>query len=93
MIRISSHPAVVKVIALGTLFALELKAEGSDTGYDEIFCLSMILQKVDYAIIFESVGNKQIMPKYTIACLSNCSASSTRFVCCFYKLLTLQVSL
>lgn len=45
VIRISSHPAVVKVIALGTLFALELKAEGSDTGYDEIFCLSMILQK------------------------------------------------
>jgi len=31
--QISSHPAVERVVALGTLFALELRAEGSNAGY------------------------------------------------------------
>lgn len=30
---ISSHPAVRRVVALGTIFALELEAEGSNAGY------------------------------------------------------------
>lgn len=33
MNQISSHPAVRRVVALGTLFALELHAEGSNAGY------------------------------------------------------------
>lgn len=31
--EISSHPAVQRVVALGTLCALELRAEGSNAGY------------------------------------------------------------
>lgn len=36
MQQISSHPSVERVIALGTLFALELKAEGHNVGYGHI---------------------------------------------------------
>jgi len=39
--RISSHPAIQRVVALGTLCALELKAEGNNAGYKFInFILS-----------------------------------------------------
>ena len=31
--QISLHPSVQRVVALGTLFALELQAEGSNAGY------------------------------------------------------------
>jgi hypothetical protein len=34
--QISSHPSVERVIALGTLFALELRAEGHNVGYGHI---------------------------------------------------------
>lgn len=34
--QISSHPSVERVVALGTLFALELRAEGDDVGYCDI---------------------------------------------------------
>lgn len=39
--KISSHPAVQRVVALGTLFALELKAEGDNAGYHFITVLPM----------------------------------------------------
>jgi len=31
--RISSHPAIQRVVTLGTLFVLELKGEGASAGY------------------------------------------------------------
>jgi dethiobiotin synthetase/adenosylmethionine--8-amino-7-oxononanoate aminotransferase len=33
VLKISSHSAVERVVVLGTLFALELKAEGDNAGY------------------------------------------------------------
>jgi len=32
--RISSHPVIQRVVTLGTLCALELKAEGTSAGYN-----------------------------------------------------------
>ncbi|KAF5456289.1 hypothetical protein F2P56_025788 [Juglans regia] len=40
--QISSHPAVQRVVALGTLFALELRAEGSNAGYASLFASSLV---------------------------------------------------
>lgn len=40
--QISSHPAVQRVIALGTLFALELQAEGPIIGYPSILVFSAL---------------------------------------------------
>lgn len=37
--KISSHPVVQRVVSLGTLFALELKAEGDNAGYHFIIFL------------------------------------------------------
>jgi len=42
--RISSHPAIQRVVTLGTLCALELKAEGTSAGYKFVnFILSPLL--------------------------------------------------
>ncbi|KAL2338612.1 hypothetical protein Fmac_013058 [Flemingia macrophylla] len=43
--RISSDPAVQRVVALGTLFALELKAEGNNAGYGSLYA-KPLLQKL-----------------------------------------------
>lgn len=36
MYQISSHPAIQRVVVLGTLCAVELRVEGSNAGYDLI---------------------------------------------------------
>ncbi|KAG8651802.1 hypothetical protein MANES_06G023800v8 [Manihot esculenta] len=41
--QISSHPSVQRVVALGTLFALELRAEGNNAGMDPHNCICMWL--------------------------------------------------
>ncbi|KAF4383950.1 hypothetical protein G4B88_016383 [Cannabis sativa] len=40
--KLSSHPAVQRVVALGTIFALELRAEGSNAGYASIYARSLL---------------------------------------------------
>jgi dethiobiotin synthetase/adenosylmethionine--8-amino-7-oxononanoate aminotransferase len=37
--QLSSLPNVRRVVSLGTLCAIELKAEGSDAGYDTLYLL------------------------------------------------------
>lgn len=44
--QISLHSSVQRVVALGTLFALELQAEGSNAGYYLITFLSLSLLNV-----------------------------------------------
>ena len=46
--QISSHPAVQRVVAMGTLCALELRAEGSNAGY----CLISFSYKLFLDVIF-----------------------------------------
>ncbi|PNX77774.1 bifunctional dethiobiotin synthetase/7,8-diamino-pelargonic acid aminotransferase mitochondrial-like [Trifolium pratense] len=43
--KISSHSAVERVVVLGTLFALELKAEGDNAGYASLYARPL-LQKL-----------------------------------------------
>ncbi|XP_062078626.1 bifunctional dethiobiotin synthetase/7,8-diamino-pelargonic acid aminotransferase, mitochondrial [Humulus lupulus] len=40
--KLSSHPAVQRVVALGTIFALELRAEGSNAGYASLYARSLL---------------------------------------------------
>eukprot|EP00268_Persea_americana_P043244 TRINITY_DN4341_c0_g1_i3.p1 TRINITY_DN4341_c0_g1~~TRINITY_DN4341_c0_g1_i3.p1 ORF type:complete len:169 (+),score=21.26 TRINITY_DN4341_c0_g1_i3:1189-1695(+) len=57
LIRISSHPAVLRVIVLGTLFALELKAKSSDTGYASLYSLSLVRKLRGDGIYTRPLGN------------------------------------
>ncbi|OVA10239.1 Aminotransferase class-III [Macleaya cordata] len=40
--QISAHPVVKRVVTLGTLFALELQAQGSDAGYGSLYANSLL---------------------------------------------------
>ncbi|TYK05503.1 bifunctional dethiobiotin synthetase/7,8-diamino-pelargonic acid aminotransferase [Cucumis melo var. makuwa] len=42
--EISSDPAVKRVVALGTLFALELQVDGSNAGYASLYARSLLLK-------------------------------------------------
>ncbi|TYK02451.1 bifunctional dethiobiotin synthetase/7,8-diamino-pelargonic acid aminotransferase [Cucumis melo var. makuwa] len=42
--EISSHPAVKRVVALGTLFALELQADGSNVWYASLYARSLLIK-------------------------------------------------
>ncbi|KAL6001924.1 Bifunctional dethiobiotin synthetase/7,8-diamino-pelargonic acid aminotransferase, mitochondrial [Asimina triloba] len=42
VLQISYHPEVQRVVALGTLFALELRAEGSNAGYASLYASSLV---------------------------------------------------
>ncbi|XP_050217173.1 bifunctional dethiobiotin synthetase/7,8-diamino-pelargonic acid aminotransferase, mitochondrial [Mercurialis annua] len=55
--QISSHPSVQKVVVLGTLFALELRAEGSDAGYASQYSRSLILKLREDGIYMRPLGN------------------------------------
>ncbi|KAG7021738.1 Bifunctional dethiobiotin synthetase/7,8-diamino-pelargonic acid aminotransferase, mitochondrial, partial [Cucurbita argyrosperma subsp. argyrosperma] len=54
---ISSHPAVKRVVALGTLFALELKADGPDAGYASQYSRSLLLKLREDGIYMRPLGN------------------------------------
>ncbi|KAK4257669.1 hypothetical protein QN277_007230 [Acacia crassicarpa] len=55
--QISSHPAVQRVVALGTLFALELKAEGQNAGYGSLYARSLLQDLRDDGIYMRPLGN------------------------------------
>ncbi|RWR91385.1 bifunctional dethiobiotin synthetase/7,8-diamino-pelargonic acid aminotransferase, mitochondrial [Cinnamomum micranthum f. kanehirae] len=57
LIRMSSHPAVLRVIVLGTLFALELKAKSSDSGYASLYSLSLVRKLRGDGIYTRPLGN------------------------------------
>lgn len=55
--QISSHPAVQRVVALGTLFALELQAEGSNVGYGSLYARSLLLKLREDGVYLRPLGN------------------------------------
>ncbi|GMY35413.1 bifunctional dethiobiotin synthetase/7,8-diamino-pelargonic acid aminotransferase, mitochondrial [Fagus crenata] len=55
--QISSHPAVQRVVALGTLCALELRAEGSNAGYGSLYASSLIQELREDGIYTRPLGN------------------------------------
>lgn len=54
---ISSHPAVKRVVALGTLFALELQTDGSSAGYASLYSRSLLLKLREDGIYTRPLGN------------------------------------
>ncbi|KAK9099928.1 hypothetical protein Scep_023358 [Stephania cephalantha] len=55
--KISSHSAVKRVVLLGTLFAVELRAEGSDVGYSSMYASSLIQKLRADGIYTRPLGN------------------------------------
>lgn len=55
--QISSHPAVERVISLGTLFALELQTEGSDAGYASMYARALLQMLREDGVYMRPLGN------------------------------------
>lgn len=55
--QISSHPAVERVISLGTLFALELQTEGSDAGYASMCARALLQMLREDGVYMRPLGN------------------------------------
>ncbi|KAJ1433507.1 Pyridoxal phosphate-dependent transferase, major domain [Sesbania bispinosa] len=55
--QISSHPAVQRVVALGTLFALELKAEGDNAGYGSLYARPLLQKLREDGVYMRPLGN------------------------------------
>ncbi|KAI3904661.1 hypothetical protein MKW98_014841 [Papaver atlanticum] len=55
--QISSHPGVKRVVMLGTLFALELEAQGSDVGYASMYAISLLRSLREDGIYMRPLGN------------------------------------
>lgn len=55
--EISSHPSVQRVVVLGTLFALELQAEGSNSGYASQYAKSLLEVLREDGIYMRPLGN------------------------------------
>ncbi|KAM7477033.1 hypothetical protein LguiB_024276 [Lonicera macranthoides] len=55
--QISFHPAVQRVVALGTLFALELRADGHNAGYASQYAKSLLHKLREDGIYMRPLGN------------------------------------
>ncbi|KAF9614445.1 hypothetical protein IFM89_018681 [Coptis chinensis] len=55
--EISSHPAVYRVVALGTLIAIELRTEGSDAGYGSLYASSLVQKFREDGVYMRPLGN------------------------------------
>ncbi|KAL4340396.1 hypothetical protein GQ457_08G002330 [Hibiscus cannabinus] len=55
--QISLHPSVSRVVALGTLFALELQADGSDAGYASLYARSLVQMLREDGMYCRPLGN------------------------------------
>ncbi|KAG4959075.1 hypothetical protein JHK87_035708 [Glycine soja] len=55
--RISSHPAIQRVVALGTLCALELKAEGNNAGYGSLYARPLLEKLREDGVYMRPLGN------------------------------------
>ncbi|ESQ42643.1 hypothetical protein EUTSA_v10012677mg [Eutrema salsugineum] len=55
--RISSHSAVQRVVVLGTLFALELKVDASNSGYASLYAKSLLKMLREDGIFMRPLGN------------------------------------
>ncbi|XVF47724.1 hypothetical protein PTKIN_Ptkin03bG0133900 [Pterospermum kingtungense] len=55
--QISSHPSVSRVVTLGTLFVLELQADGCDAGYASLYASSLVQMLREDGIYTRPLGN------------------------------------
>lgn len=55
--KISLHPQIKRVVVQGTLFVLELEAEGSNAGYASVYARSLLLQLREDGIFARPLGN------------------------------------
>ncbi|CAH2069617.1 unnamed protein product [Thlaspi arvense] len=55
--QISSHSAVQRVVVLGTLFALELKVDASNSGYASLYAKSLLEMLREDGIFMRPLGN------------------------------------
>ncbi|KAG7606436.1 Bifunctional dethiobiotin synthetase/7,8-diamino-pelargonic acid aminotransferase [Arabidopsis thaliana] len=55
--QISSHSAVQRVVVIGTLFALELKADASNSGYASLYAKSLLIMLREDGIFTRPLGN------------------------------------
>ncbi|EOY31725.1 Adenosylmethionine-8-amino-7-oxononanoate transaminases [Theobroma cacao] len=55
--QISSHPSVSRVVTLGTLFALELQADGSNAGYASVYASSLLQMLREDGVYMRPLGN------------------------------------
>ncbi|KAK1323096.1 hypothetical protein QJS10_CPA02g01465 [Acorus calamus] len=55
--QVSSHSAVQRVVALGTLCAIELKANGCDSGYASIYLSSLVHRLREDGVYMRPLGN------------------------------------
>ncbi|XP_044462822.1 bifunctional dethiobiotin synthetase/7,8-diamino-pelargonic acid aminotransferase, mitochondrial-like isoform X2 [Mangifera indica] len=55
--QISSHPAVRRVVVIGTIFALELAAEGSNAGYGSLYATSLLRKLRKDGVYMRPLGN------------------------------------
>lgn len=55
--QISSHPSVQRVVSLGTLFALELQAQGINSGYGSVYAGSLVQNLREDGVYMRPLGN------------------------------------
>ncbi|KAJ4709362.1 Bifunctional dethiobiotin synthetase/7,8-diamino-pelargonic acid aminotransferase, mitochondrial [Melia azedarach] len=55
--KISSHPSIQRVVALGTVCALELEAEGCNAGYGSLYAVSLLQKLREDGIYMRPLGN------------------------------------
>ncbi|KAF5749436.1 bifunctional dethiobiotin synthetase/7 8-diamino-pelargonic acid aminotransferase mitochondrial [Tripterygium wilfordii] len=55
--QISSHPSVKRVVALGTLCAIELRADGSNVGYASLYAGALIQKLREDGVYLRPLGN------------------------------------
>ncbi|XP_027176502.1 bifunctional dethiobiotin synthetase/7,8-diamino-pelargonic acid aminotransferase, mitochondrial [Coffea eugenioides] len=55
--QLSSHPAVKRVVTIGTLCALELRAEGCNAGYASLYATSLLKKIREDGIYTRPLGN------------------------------------
>lgn len=55
--KISSHSAVQRIVVLGTLFALELKAEGENAGYGSLYARPLLQKLREDGVYMRPLGN------------------------------------
>ncbi|GAB4838211.1 Bifunctional dethiobiotin synthetase/7,8-diamino-pelargonic acid aminotransferase, mitochondrial [Ancistrocladus abbreviatus] len=55
--KISSNPVVKRLVVLGTVFALELQAEGSNAGYASLYANTLVKELLQDGIYTRPLGN------------------------------------
>lgn len=55
--QISSHPAIQRVVVLGTLCAIELRVEGCNAGYGSLYASSLVKQLREDGVYMRPLGH------------------------------------